>query len=269
MTQGIQIFPGVIAGFFQQKGRDKAELPENVRSTFLETTRGAAVEFWEVLGEETAPLYGYSLVFFHGNAETIDTTIDLQRWLASLGLTVYSIEYRGFGRSSGWPSESALNDDALMIWRFLHEERDVSPEKLIVLGRSIGSGPAAFLASKINPRALALLAPYRSIPALVDQMPLLQYLRPFLWYEFPVESYLQQLKETCVILAHGERDNIIPFEHSRYLYQLISDNVEAHLISAEAAGHNDLMWYIEESLPEHMLKCLIGEQVSSLPENAV
>lgn len=259
VTQALQIFPGVIPGLFERKGVRNADLPKDVHSTFLTTTSGAKVELWELAGKEQAPLAGFSAIVFHGNAETLDTFLDFLRWLASLGVRVYAAEYRGFGRSSGWPSEAAIYDDASMIWSFVNNERGVSADKLILVGRSIGSGPASFLAAKIHPRILVLLAPYRSIPDLVNEMFLFRYLRPFLWYEFPVERYLSSLKNTSVIIAHGEQDNIIAVNHGRYLADKIRNNTETRFILSRDAGHNDLMSYIEVELRSLMQDRLLEQ----------
>lgn len=257
LTQGFQIFPGVFSGFFERKGIKRTDLPKDIRSTFLTTTSGAKVEVWELSGKEGAPLAGFSAIVFHGNGEALDSFLGFLRWLASLGVEVYAIEYRGFGRSSGWPTESAIREDALMVSNFVCKDRSVPTNKLLLIGRSIGSGPASFLAAEIHPRLLVLLAPYRSIPDLVNEMFLFRYLRPFLWYEFPVERYLASLKKTAVIIAHGEQDDIIAISHGRHLVEKIKKNTETHFIFSREAGHNDLMIHIEPELKSLLQKCLM------------
>lgn len=256
VTQGIQIFPGILSGFFHSKSRLPEQLPQSVSSTFLQTSPKAKIELWKIPARQKSGRSKLSAVFFHGNAETIDSTLEFQLWLSALGLDVYAVEYRGFGYSSGWPSESAIYHDAQSVWNHLTAEHQIGAEEVIIIGRSIGCGPASYLASKISPRALILLAPYRSIAALVAEMPVFRLLKGFLWYQFPVEDFLAKLTETRVIVAHGVKDQIIPVQHSNFLVERVLLQTDHKLFISEKAGHNDLLNFIQSELAEEITNLL-------------
>jgi hypothetical protein len=149
--------------------------------------------------------------YLHGNRGNIY----LCRWeiepFLNAGYDVWTMDFRGFGKSTGRPSEAALLADAQMVYKRIREEE----EDIIVWGRSFGSGIAAYVASVNCPKALVLETPYWSLPnAACRSRP---YLLPLLFrYHLPTNEYLGYV-DCSVHLIHGTRDEEICFQSSKRL----------------------------------------------------
>jgi alpha-beta hydrolase superfamily lysophospholipase len=154
-----------------------------------------------------------TIFYLHGNRGNLEQC----RWaiepLLDAGYDVWAMDYRGFGESTGRPSESALLADAQMVYKRIREETD--ERKMIVWGRSFGSGIAAYLASINSPKAVVLETPYWSLPdAGRHRCPLLL---PFLFrYRLPTNVYLGYV-DCPVHLIHGTADEEIDFRSSKRL----------------------------------------------------
>lgn len=120
---------------------------------------GVDLEAWALPNPET----DVWLLYLHGNGGTMGTYLPVTTKLHALGLNVLMLEYRGYGNSGGFPSESGLYKDAEASYGWLLD-RGVPPEKVVLYGFSLGSGVAVELASRVPTGALILEAPYTSLP---------------------------------------------------------------------------------------------------------
>lgn len=234
LTQDIQIFPGIIRGFLGSKG----EVPAGIEEFSLTTSDQERILVWKK--ESPFPRRREVFLFFHGNAESLSTSVPLQAFLASHGYSSYVIEYRGYPGTTGYPSEAGIYRDGEASIEFLLIKERVTPGEVVVVGNSIGTGPAAFIAQKFKVKALVLIAPYTSLRALVEQMPVIGYLAPFLKYNFPSDKYVSLLSKTCVVAVHGKRDGTIPYMHSLTLKDAYRGTGSFTLLSSDKAGHNDI-----------------------------
>jgi fermentation-respiration switch protein FrsA (DUF1100 family) len=150
-----------------------------------------------------------ALIFFHGNGEVIDFLPGQVTELRKQGIHVLLVEYPGYGRSEGSPTEAGITAAAIAAFDALSTRSDVDPSKIIAFGRSIGGGPACSLSMKRPVAALILQSTFTSI-------------RPFAWRfllpGFLVRDVFDNLAAVRrfpgpVLIAHGRRDNIIPFSH--------------------------------------------------------
>ena len=197
LTQELQIFPGLLHSLTIHEHQTP---PSGVEVLTTTSPDGTKVVVWRVKGGGDTKRVA---LLFHGNADRVASFVRVQRWLASAGITSYSVEYRGYsGLASGWPSESGLYEDAEAAMDLARREEGIEPREMIVLGSSIGTGIASHLAATSHPRALILLSPYTSLTEIVREMPLFGYLSPFLWYRFPSLENIAKLRDTCVIAAH-------------------------------------------------------------------
>ena len=126
----------------------------------LVTTDNVRLHGWYV----PAPSARGHVLFLHGNGGNIAHTLEAVETFARLGMNVLSFDYRGYGKSEGSPSQKGIIEDAETAWRYLTETRGASPESIVIVGRSLGGGPAALLASKYSPASLILESTYTSIP---------------------------------------------------------------------------------------------------------
>ena len=257
--QDILIFPGV---FIRRASgpRDARSLPAGVESEFVVTADGRRIEVWRLgphagVGTKTA-------VLVHGNGEVLDEFISVQRWISRLGYSTYAFDYRGFGLSSGWPSERGIYRDVEAVFAEALRRDGTEAAQSLVLGRSIGAGPAAYLAARYQPAILVLLSPYLSIPEVVRGMDFYRHFTPLLWYRFPTEEYMQQLQGTCVVLAHGEKDTIIPAAHTRKLAQGLRGKLAVQVVMGPDVGHDDLLLQARIGVDEAIRRCAEERQSS-------
>ena len=185
---------------------------ENV---LLETGNGAAVHGWYLPGREDA----HTLLFLHGNAGNISHRLDSLHVFNALGLNVLIIDYSGFGQSGGTPGERQTYEDARLAWQYLTHTRGLAPERIVVFGRSLGSGVATWLATQKTPGGLILESPFTSVPALARKY---YPMFPVAWLariRYDNASRLPTVR--CpVLIAHSRDDEVVPVAHGRELFRL-------------------------------------------------
>ncbi len=126
------------------------------------------------------------------------------------------IEYPGYGLYEGEPSEDKILADAEAIFDYLTSDLGFDPSNIIVYGRSIGSGPATWLASKKDVGALALMSAFTSIRGVVKDI-------AGKWIQYLVKERFNNLENIAKVkcptfIVHGLQDNFIPYKHSQALY---------------------------------------------------
>jgi fermentation-respiration switch protein FrsA (DUF1100 family) len=173
----------------------------------------------------------FTLLVSHGNAEDLG---DARYWLEDLrkaGFAVFAYDYEGYGTSQGKPSEKHVYQDVEAAYDYLVVNLKVPPERVIIFGKSVGSGPAVYIAA-IRPIAgLILQSPFVSAFRVLTRIPLL----PF--DKFP--NYQRVAHVHCpVLVIHGTADEIIDIWHGHRLYDLANEP-KSHLW-VQGAGHNDL-----------------------------
>jgi pimeloyl-ACP methyl ester carboxylesterase len=256
VTQDFHLFPGLYTGsVINQMSVPPADV-EALSTTALD---GATVHVWRHTAKEAwigeAP--PTVALLFHGNAESLGSFVALQRWLAAAGVTSYSVEYRGYhGRFSGWPSEKGFYADADAAFELVSKREPLSSAKqLLVVGNSIGTGVAAYVAGKYQAGGIILLAPYAHLGELVAETALIGHLAPFLWYEFPTAQYVAQLRDACAIIAHGTADRIIGAHHSESILRSAHSSVRTTFLRKDAVGHNDLLGNVHGEVIATLRSC--------------
>jgi len=171
------------------------------------------------------------VIFFHGNGEVIDNLPNQFEGFRKQGMGILLVEYPGFGRSPGSPSEASITDTAVAAYDAVLKREDVDPQRIIIFGRSLGGGAACALAARRPSAALILLSAFSSTR---------EFARSFLLPGFLVRDVFDNSKVVAayqkpVLLFHGISDTTIPPEHSRTLKHLA---VNARLIELPC-NHND------------------------------
>ncbi|MFO7765088.1 MAG: alpha/beta hydrolase [Pelovirga sp.] len=206
---------------------------DEVNFTAADDTR---LHGWFVPGQPGAPV----VLFFHGNAGNISHRVhNLQRLHHNLGVSVFIIDYRGYGNSTGKASEEGLYADARGALDWLHDN-GWSNENIIYFGRSIGAAVATQLALEKKPTGLVLESPFTSVAAMGRRHnPILYFLFGWLLQShFDTLAKIDQLN-TPLLLLHGTRDTIAPSNMAEHLYARAKQPKTLHLI--EGAGHNDTL----------------------------
>ena len=256
VTQDVQVFPGALMSIFSGTKRNPKSLPQDVESIFVETQDGKRLEIWRLPPAFDAEPRPYTAIIFHGNGGTVQDFFALQLWFHYLGITSYGFDYRGFGKSSGWPSEQGLHRDSDAVYEYVTRREQATMESLIILGISVGGAPAARIASIHQPRLLVLLSAFTDVKSAARGIPVIGLLAPLLWYRLPTIEYVRALKNTALLLAHGERDRTIDPGHRKLIEQAYNGSGGLRSITAPNADHNDLFFRIREELAREMLALL-------------
>jgi uncharacterized protein len=236
----------VLAWAFQDRllylphvGRDVAGTPADLGLAWepvaLSTEDGLTLDAWWIPADQPRA----SLLFFHGNAGNISHRLASIRQFHRLGLSVLILDYRGYGKSEGRPSEPGTARDARAGWRWLIEERRLAPQEVVLFGRSLGAGVAAQLAADLGasgtpPGAVILESSFRSVPRLA------QRLYPFLparWlarFAYDTERRVGRIAAPLLVI-HSREDEIIPFGEGEAVYAAAR---EPKSLLAIRGGHN-------------------------------
>ncbi len=175
------------------------------------------------------------VLYLKGNSRSIKGwgkfAIDFTRF----GYDVIMVDYRGFGKSTGKRSEDAIMDDLRYVYKMIKEQ--VDEKYIVVYGRSMGSGFAAYLASLYDPRLLILDAPYYSMKHSVKRY--LPFMTMAVFLRYPIETYKFIRHVSCPIkIIHGTKDSLIPYHNSVKLAKLNEDKAE--LFPILGGRHNNL-----------------------------
>ncbi len=158
-----------------------------------------------------------TLLFCHGNGGNLSSCLDSIRIFNHLGLNVFIFDYRGYGNSSGRPTEQGTYRDAEAAWNYLVRFRKEDPGKIVVCGRSLGGAIAAWVSQANTPGALILESAFTSLrDAARDRVPSFaaRFLVPD---QYRTLQYLSNVR--CpVLVIHSPEDEIIPFQHGEALY---------------------------------------------------
>ncbi len=154
---------------------------------------------WFVKGASSrAPL----VVYFGGNAEEVSWLVGVADQFA--GWSLLLVNYRGYGESEGRPSEKALFEDALLVHDYARRRPDVDPERVVAMGRSLGSGVAVYLAANRPLRGVVLVSPYDSMVEVAKRH--YPYLRMSTCRSFASRQRKTGLSPPCIrarFLTHG------------------------------------------------------------------
>ncbi len=190
---------------------------------YLDTEDGAKLNAWLI------PAGGseYTILFCHGNGGNISHRLEKILILNQLGLDVFIFDYRGYGKSSGRPSERGLYRDAHAVHNYLISEKRILPERVILYGESLGGAVAVDLAAKKSVRALIIESAFTSAKDMAKAIyPFLPAF--FISYKFNTLANVKHIDAPKLII-HSRNDEIVPFRQSIKLLQA-SPEPKKHLV---------------------------------------
>jgi fermentation-respiration switch protein FrsA (DUF1100 family) len=182
--------------------------------------------------------------------------------LRQSGFNVLEIDYRGFGRTPGEPSEAGMYEDAEAAYQELLR-RGVPPKRIILLGHSLGSGPAVLLATQHPAAALVLFGAFTSIPdAAAGRYPYLP-IRLAVAVQFNSLARIGAV-HMPVVIAHSREDRLIPYSHALKLFA--AANEPKHLITFESTRDDGFGGHVD-ALYDHVdvLRSALAELVPGIP----
>lgn len=215
---------------------------------YFKTSDGQTLNGWftPAKGAEVTVLY------CHGNAGNICDRLHKVQFFHELGMNFFIYDYRGYGLSSGTPSEKGLYKDAQAAYDYLLSRPDVDKDKIVIYGKSLGGPVAADLCLNRKASALILEGSFASLAKRAQQ------LYPFL----PMKLLVTQKYDTVAkvknlripkLIAHGRQDEVISFNHGEILFEAAA---EPKKFLPFKGGHNDDIYIVSAVYKAELLKFL-------------
>ena len=219
--------------FFPTAGEDTTprEFGARFDAITLSTADGERLHAWSMpAGAPRA-----YVVYFHGNGGNLSVWAPILVALPQRGYSVVAVDYRGYGLSTGQPSERGLyrDVDAVLEYAWQHREPGVP---IVYWGRSLGTAMAAHAASVKPPDRVILEAGFPDAATLVRSSPLLAFLTLFSSYRFATAALMRGVSAP-VLVMHGDRDSVIPFDVGRALFDRLEGPKQ--FVTIRGGDHND------------------------------
>jgi len=198
---------------------------------WIETGAGK-IEAWFLPPDPANEAAPAPAVFFaHGNGELIDFWPHELKKFNRIGIGVFLVEYPGYGRSEGTPSQQNITEAFNRAYDVLIERQDVDPAKIILFGRSVGGGAVCALAAQRPSAALILMSAFISVRSFAKK-----YFAPAFLIRDPFDNLaVVRTYKGATLVIHGRFDEVIPYSHGMTLYKASRN---ATMITYKS-GHND------------------------------
>ena len=228
--------------YYPEYGRSIAGTPDELGLDYeaveLSTDDGETLHGWFV----PAPGAKATVLFFHGNAGNISHRMGYLSMLYSLGYNTFILDYRGYGESSGVPSESGTYRDAQAAWQYVTVKKGIAPSEIVLFGESLGGAVAAWLATRKEPGLLVLVSAFTSVPDMGAKLYPFLPVRLLSRFDYDTLEYLKAV--TCpVFVAHSPQDEIVPFTQGQALYEAAP--APKQFLELQG-GHNNGFIYMQE-----------------------
>lgn len=205
--------------------------------------RGMAFEDVHLQAADGERLHGWfiphpaarlTVLFFHGNAGNLTSCLDTFAILHRIGVNVFAIDYRGYGQSSGSPSEAGTYLDAEAAWQHLIAARGLDPARILIFGRSLGGGVATWLAAKVRAAGVVLESTFSSMPEVAQR--LYPYV-PVRWLARTRYDNMGRINDINVpiLFIHSSEDELVPLTHGERLYEHFRGTKALHVIKGRHA----------------------------------
>ena len=194
----------------------------------LTTSKGKQVAaLWHPERQPGAPV----LLWSHGNAEDAGALHPLVIELQAEGFAVLAYDYPGYGLSEGSPNEQGCYEAIEAAYQFLTQQQKIPPDEIVLVGQSVGSGPACWLAEREDTRALVLISPFRSAYRTVTRIPIIP------GDKFVNIKRIPHIEEPLLVI-HGENDRTISISNGRAVHDLHPG--PKRFVAIPRAHHNNI-----------------------------
>ena len=199
-------------------------------SVTLNTADGERLRLWSLPHPDPKA----TVIYFHGNGGNLSVWAPILAGIHQRGYAVNAVDYRGYGASTGTPTERGLYRDVDAVVRWAAERRPRGIP-LVYWGRSLGTTMAAYAATVARPDGLIVEAGFPDVRSVVRGSPI-AFLALFSSYRFPTASFIAQARVPSLVM-HGDADSVIPFAIGRELFQQIPDPKQ--FLTIRGGDHND------------------------------
>lgn len=246
--------------FLEQKGlyhpiKEIPETPTKLGITYEEinfkTSDGETLNGWYMPAENAK----VTILYCHGNAGNIHHRLHKVKFFHEMGANFLIFDYRGYGKSSGKPSEKGLYNDAQAAYDYLISRDDIDKSKIVVYGKSLGGPIAAEVCLRRKASALILEGSFATVTMRAYQ------LYPFL----PMKLLITQKYDTIAkvrnnrmpkLISHGKNDEVISFKHGETLFEAAA---EPKQFLPFEGGHNDDVYVTSPAYKEELYRFLFSE----------
>jgi alpha-beta hydrolase superfamily lysophospholipase len=176
------------------------------------------------------------VLYFHGNGGNLSIWAPILAGIARQGYSVFAFDYRGYGQSSGTPSERGLYRDVDAVLASFWSQVPAD-EKVVYWGRSLGGAMAAYASTVRAPSGLILESGFPDVRTLLGASPVMGVLSRFSTYRFPAAEFLSR-STSPVLVIHGDSDRVIDIDQGRALFERIA--ARKRFVTIPGGDHNDV-----------------------------
>ena len=258
------LFSGVYLYFTQHKmvffpGKNLAMTPDEIglqyEDLYIQSGNKEKINVWYFPCRDSIEIPDKKVVLFcHGNAGNISHRLETVEYILSLGANIMLFDYRGFGKSEGSPGEEEVYQDALVCYNWLINEKEFSPEQIIVFGRSLGGAVAVDLASKVTCGGVIVESSFTSAKAMAKEMFPIFPINLILKYKLNSIDKIGHIK--CpVLVTHSTDDDIIPYKMGEELFNAAEEPKKFVKLSGR---HDERDYYLDIIYRSALIEMIIG-----------
>ncbi len=202
------------------------------QDVWLQTSDDVQLHGWHVATDGESK---WMTLYLHGNAGNITHRADHLVAICEAGSEILIIDYRGYGKSDGSPTEAGMYRDAEAAYQYLLEQ-GYEADRVLIHGESLGTAAAVDLAARKACAGVILEAPFPSARAVAQTV--LPFIGPLVTSGLETASKIKQV-EAPVLIMHGDRDEVIAYRLGREVFE--TANMPKELWTVEGAGHNNIV----------------------------
>jgi pimeloyl-ACP methyl ester carboxylesterase len=210
-----------------------ADLGIPYEQCFIDTRDGCRLAAWHLSPENPVG----SVIYFHGSTGNLGILSEMLAMFYRNGLQVLAVDYRGYGWSTGAPSEQGVYEDAVATVEYFEANFKKFRVPVVYWGRSLGGCIASFASKQLPPNGLILETTFPSKASLLEEYPQLRRFNLFARYRLETATFLND-HQFPVLILHGDRDRTVPLRQGQILYNQLSGPKEFWTVPG--AGHIDI-----------------------------
>ena len=204
----------------------------------FKTSDGLELNGWFIPAKESR----VTLLFCHGNAGNIGHRVESIDIFNGIGFNTFIFDYRGYGKSHGFPSEKGIYLDALAAYDYLTKQRGIDENSIVIYGKSLGGAAAIDLARKVEHRALIVESAFSSMTDMAREV------YPFLPVRIMISAKYNSISKipyvgTPKLIIHSQDDEIVPYKLGEKLFKAAGEPKEFYKMRG---GHNEAFLFAKE-----------------------
>ncbi len=203
-----------------------------------------------------------AVLFCHGNAGNISHRLETAQYLHELGVAVFMFDYRGYGKSTGEPTEDGVYDDAETCFNWLVQTKKYQSQNIIIFGRSLGGAVAIELAGRVKSGGLIVESSFTTVGELGQKLFPMFPIKSLIRYSFNSQEKIAKL-HIPKLITHSPDDELIPYTMGEKLFEAAPEPKQFVKLSG---GHNSRTYFKDSEYKNALLKLFYGEAANASTE---